>query len=178
MKPTFDEYTVIEIVYGNRRAARTGLPYMRHIDRGLALLEQLGEIGPTVIARAWCVHPIYQLDEFFNPLAAGFTGTKAPTNDPHVVLLAMEYRVRANAFLTGHIGSDREPHPSQVRDVNTMLIVDKIQNWDDARKHLYSKISSSEARQLDIYFMRWLYALGVTHAQQHQLEAVLDDLDR
>jgi hypothetical protein len=50
--------------------------------------------------------------------------------DKRVLLLAVEYRNIANEYLS-HKPSTNDVHLSPIKDVNTMLIADKIQNRKD-----------------------------------------------
>lgn len=176
------EYDIIRSVFVGRKARRTNLPYIRHIDQGLYLL-RYAKASQTVLG-AWCLHPLFQLDEYFLPLLEGkgtflFNGVTLP-----VLGLAMEYRASANSYLT----SDERQHPdpasrqyprlSPVKEVNLMLQVDKVQNYRDARLHLYPHITNSESAMLDRYFQRWLGALGVSSRDAEQMEKLLEQHDQ
>lgn len=168
------EYDAIKAAYGDRRAERSKLPYLRHIDQGILLLNAM-KVTDDVL-RAWCLHPIFQLDEFYVPLMKD--GGAAFDSSPKIVTLAMEYRAVANAFLTGDEASLRLPKVSPIADVNLMLIADKVQNWRDARMHLFQHVDHAERSKLDRYFKKWLDALNVSSDLQSTLGALLaeDDL--
>ena len=56
-------YLAICEFYGERRAKRSGVPYINHIDEGLIVLDA---INASVHAkRAYCLHPIFQSDADF-----------------------------------------------------------------------------------------------------------------
>lgn len=157
-----EEYMAIERHHGARRARRSGVPYMNHIDEGLRVLHRW--LGASDRAkRAWCLHPLVQSDEDLrrshaDGLLDGF--------EPAVVTLALEYRNIANAFL-----SPMERHPgyddpsriarSPLAEVNAMLVADKLQNCKDFRRH---HGEHPRAAWLARYFERWLCALGVDMA--------------
>jgi hypothetical protein len=46
--------------YGDRRAKRSGVPYINHITEGLVVMDRLG--ASKVAKDAYCVHPIFQDD--------------------------------------------------------------------------------------------------------------------
>jgi hypothetical protein len=168
------EYDLIKETYGERRAKRSGLPYLRHIDQGLILLRAL-EVDGDVL-RAWCLHPIFQLDEFYVPMVR--EGRVLRQISSRLAVLAMEYRAVANAYLTKNESEDRLPKISPIDEVNLMLIVDKIQNWRDAR--LFPHVSEEERAKLNRYFEKWLKELKFQPYQRKNLEALLaeDDLWR
>lgn len=175
----FPEYGAILRAYNGRRARRSDLPYMRHIDQGFEVLKAL--TTDTDAWRAWFVHPLFQLDEFFYGIASGLGTPIGPLSmseivaNPRVVVLAMEYRAIANAYLPIHEKrAPRWPKLSTIDVVNRMLIADKIQNWRDARRFVYPKVTQAEAYVLDDYFMSWLDALQVDEERRATLNAILD----
>lgn len=166
------EYNAIKRHYGDRRAARTNLPYMKHIDEGLTLLRTLTE--DEVVYKAWCIHPIIQIDESFR--IAVDNGLNLITNSNRALLYAMEYRGIANNFLPYHVGM-RYPHSSPLPEVNLMLIVDKIQNWRDARIHLTPVESTAVMLNLEQYFADWRATLDITEELRIKYEAVIEGAD-
>jgi len=170
------EYEAIRSAYGERKAKRSGLPYLRHIDQGLLLLRFLK--ADDEVLRAWCLHPIFQLDELFVPLMKGDYPAVNPLQaSSRILVLAMEYRAVANAFLTHDVDRPGGPRISRIPEVNMMLVADKVQNWRDARLHLYSKIDAEKATSLNRYFLTWLNALGVSFEVRSSLEAILSEDD-
>jgi len=153
------EYRAVERFYGDGRARRSGVYFMNHIDEGLFVLRRLG--ASEAARRAWCLHPLVQGDA---DLAATLRGGALAGLASEVVMLAMEYRSVANAFLspmTTHPGYDDPGRiaRSPLVEVNQMLIADKVQNYKDLR--LYHQTSHPHAARLTRYFERWLAALGV-----------------
>lgn len=175
----FPEYGAITRAYVDRRAKRSGLPYMRHIDQGFEVLKHL--TTDTDAYRAWFVHPLFQFNEFFYGIASELGTPIGPLRmeeivaNPRVVALAMEYRAIANGYLpVNEFRAPRWPTLSTIDVVNRMLIADKIQNWRDARRFVYPKVTPAEAYNLDNYFMSWLDALNVDQGQRETLNAILE----
>ena len=166
------EYAAIAAHYASRVARRSGVPLIRHIDEGLAILRALDATEHA--ARAFCLHPLVQADADLaanaHLLAAG-----ALTDDPYVLALVFEYRHIANATLSSRL-SDGRPLASAgdiplspLADVNTMLIADKVQNRKDFIAH--HRETHPRAAELDRYFALWLERLGVTEARYAALIA-------
>ena len=162
------EYLAIERHYGDTRARRSGVPFMRHIDEGLRVLHRW--LGASDRAkRAWCLHPLVQADDDLR--RTHDAGLLEPF-EPAVITLALEYRNIANAFL-----SPNERHPgyddpatiarSPLAEVNAMLVADKLQNYKDFLDHHRS--SHPRADRLDRYFNAWLTALAVHRGQTLRL---------
>jgi hypothetical protein len=150
------EYRAIAEHYGDRRAARSEVLYMHHIDEGLAVLRAVGASDRAW--RAWCLHPIVQPDE---ALAASYPRVAALTDDPCVLTLAMEYRHIANSCLSHHaIASAAAIALGPLPEVADMLRADKVQNYKDFLLHHRDTHPRREA--LDRYFRLWLERLGVT----------------
>ena len=153
---TSPEYRAIAAHYGAGRARRSGVPLMRHIDEGLAVLGGLGASGPTM--RAFCLHPLVQEDA---ALAAAFPRIGELTPEPSILALALEYRNIANATLSTRAIAGPEDIPlSPLADVNLMLVADKIQNRKDFLRH--HRATHPRAAPLDRYFRIWLERLGVS----------------
>lgn len=164
------EYVAIERHYGDARAARSGVPYMQHIDEGLRVLHRW--LGASERAmRAYCLHPLVQGDaDLRSTYDAGLLDAFAPA----VITLALEYRNIANAFL-----SPNERHPgyedftaiarSPLAEVDAMLVADKLQNYKDFRQH--HRATHARADRLERYFDAWLAALGVDPAGVDRLAA-------
>ena len=157
------EYRRIAEHYGTRTARRSGVPLMHHIDKGLAIL---GAIGATEAAmRAFCLHPLVQSDA---DLAAQYPRIGELTADPHVIVLALEYRHIANATLSTRVISSASEIPlSPLAEVNQMLVADKIQNRSDFLVH--HAASHPRARELARYFELWLERLGVDEQRYREL---------
>jgi hypothetical protein len=159
-------YAAICRFYGDKRAERSGVPLISHIDEGLALLDHIG--APERAKEAFCLHPLLQDD-------GALLGALAPDSmfaqaqpDPVVVLLAMEYRRVANDYLQHHCESvDDAIELSSVDEVNQMLIADKVQNRKDFERFHRGKHKNSDSLQL--YFGNWLRRLGVSEERYAQL---------
>lgn len=150
------EYKAIEAMYGDRRAARSGVLLMHHIDEGLQVLTQRGASARAM--KAFCLHPIVQDD---GSLASAYPRIAELTDDPSVLALALEYRNIANATLS-HRPIDRASDIplSPLAEVNEMLVADKLQNWKDFILH--HRGTHPRADALDRYFALWHERLGVT----------------
>lgn len=164
------EYVAIERHYGDRRAVRSEVPYMHHIDEGLRVLRRwLGASDQGI--RAYCLHPLVQGDADLRATwASGLLGAF----EPGVVALAMEYRNIANAFLSpleSHPGYDdaNEIARSPLVEVDHMLVADKIQNCKDFRAHHAD--THPRAAWLERYFMQWFAALGIEPGAAERLAA-------
>lgn len=163
------EYRAIEAFYGDARARRSGVLFMNHIDEGLFVLRRLD--ASDAARRAWCLHPIVQGDA---DLARAVRGGALASFTNEVVVLVMEYRNIANRFL-----SPMEAHPgyaepgaidrSPLVEVDQMLVADKVQNYKDFRQH--HRASHPRAARLELYFQRWLAALGVDPSEVDLLAA-------
>lgn len=147
--------------YGSRRAQRSGVLLLNHIYEGLVVLDA---IGSTQAAKdAFCLHPLFQADD---DLVANLP--RAGEFSPHVMLLVMEYRARANEALSDRVimlrGSSpawvgKPATPGPLAEVRDMLIADKVQNYKDFLHHHHG--SHKRSAELDHYFKVWLKALDV-----------------
>ena len=137
------EYKLISDFYGDIRAKRSGVSYMNHIDEGLAILNIID--ASDLAKRAYCLHPIYQGD--FD-LSSNHNQYKI---DGDVILRVIEYRSVANEYLSfREINSFMDIRLSPIKDVNDMLIADKIQNRKDFE--LYHKGKHERSKELERYF--------------------------
>jgi hypothetical protein len=153
---TLPEYQAIEAHYGDRRARRSGVFLMNHIDEGIAVLDSL-RISDFA-TRAFCLHPLFQLD---SDLSTSYWKLGEMTDSPRVLVLAMEYRNIANAYLSHrHIESASEIALSPIEEVNHMLRADKIQNYKDFITH--HRGTHPRSAELDRYFRLWLERLDVS----------------
>ena len=162
------EYQRIAEHYGTRTAKRSGVPLMRHIDQGLAILNAIG--ASEAAQRAFCLHPLLQADV---DLAANAPRIGELTSAPYVIVLALEYRHIANATLsTRAIASANDIPLSPLAEVNQMLVADKIQNRSDFLQHHAE--THPRAADLTRYFELWLERLGVTRKAYAELIAVAE----
>jgi hypothetical protein len=169
-------YKLISEFYGDRRANRSGVLLIDHIDQGIEILRRHN--SDKVVMEAYAVHPIFQADP---DLEQNFSW--CDDLHPLVVLYAMEYRNIANGFLSPKIqreqvgGTSGNPRwgikahqpikLSPLAAVNEMLVADKVQNRKDFL--LYHKDSHERSLELDYYFNLWLSALGVSESQYQEL---------
>ena len=154
------EYKFISRHYGDRVAKRSQVPLINHIDEGLVVLKAIGAVETT--KKAFCLHPLFQSDEDLqeNYYLASFV-------EPHVLLLTMEYRNIANAYLSDKIDTDQPLKLSPLLEVNEMLIADKVQNYKDFLTYHYG--THARSSELDRYFNKWLDSLSVNHWQYTEL---------
>lgn len=151
------EYHLISEHYGDRCAERSGVRLMNHIDEGLEVLSALHATEET--KRAFCIHPLLQDDKELAENKDVLCGLV----HPYVLLLAMEYRNKAQAYLC-------RPHTDNwtqediklyvgtlLPEVRNMLIADKAQNRKDFL--LYHKDTHPRSEELSRYFQNWLYYL-------------------
>jgi hypothetical protein len=149
--------------YGDRRAKRSGVPYMNHITEGLVIMNRLGA-GKSA-KDAYCVHPIFQDDETLFANAMRYMHEVSPA----VLVLAMEYRNVANRGLHCYqVDDPSKIYIGPLEDVSRMLIADKVQNRKDfERYHLGTHPKSNE---LDRYFRNWLRALDISEDRYLELK--------
>ena len=164
---------MIEEFYGDRKAVRSGVPLINHINEGInILISGLGAL-PDVI-EAYRLHPMFQNDDDLYG-----NRYKLLKLDPYTVMLIMEYRNIANSSLSDIVYRDYQTDWSPLRlkrpikispidEVNKMLIADKVQNWKDFKIHHLGKHERSE--ELDYYFPSWFRALGISEGEALFLE--------
>ena len=161
------EYQAIEKEYGNRKAERSQVFLMNHIDEGLTILTAIG--ASEAAKRAYCLHPLLQND---HDLIFNYQNITA-TMPAHHVMLAMEYRSVANEYLSHNVDLNAYVKPirlSPIKDVNDMLIADKVQNCKDFER--YHKGTHPRTEYLERYFEQWLYRLGVGYRYQELCELI------
>jgi hypothetical protein len=181
------ELDYITVFYGKEKAARSGVPLINHIHDGLAVMREIG--ASDFAQRAYCLHPLYQADE---SLAKGYLQS-LPGVPIQVVLLAMEYRNQANAWLSDKVKDESvysysdpkprrvvemyrtidQPTPGPLTEVRHMLIADKVQNYKDFRTYHLGK--HPRTKELEIYFETWLEVLGIDGHEFDRLCAVIDE---
>jgi hypothetical protein len=160
------EYSAIVAFYGHRRAERSQVLLIAHIDEGLRILDALG--ASDAAKRAFCLHPIVQADA---DLAANAPRLRELADDVYVMALAIEYRHIANATLSQRdIASADEIVLSPIADVNAMLVADKVQNRKDFESH--HRGTHPRSAELDRYFRLWLERLGVSEDRYRALVAM------
>lgn len=172
------EYKAIADYYGDRKAERSGVPLMNHINEGLILLDEM--VATRAAKAAWCLHPIFQSDKDLERnwrQSLDFSG--------NIMMLVMEYRKTANYCLSEavklvdhtwggplELQFDRKPVLSPLLPVNQMLVADKVQNYKDFLIHHKGKHPRS--RELEAYFLKWFEVLGITgHAFEFELKPLI-----
>ena len=149
----FQEYKLIKSIYGERKARRSQVPLINHIDEGIEILKAIG--ATPLAVRAYCLHPIFQ-DDF----ELEKNRQLAHDQDPYVLMLAVEYRQIANAYLSfREIDGLDEIKLSPLSEVNEMLVADKIQNFKDFMR--YHHKSHPRSAKLHGYFNNWFKKLGI-----------------
>lgn len=139
------------------------MPLIRHIDQGIAILEAIGASERAM--RAFCLHPLVQAD---GDLAASYPRIAELSDDPHVIVLALEYRNIANATLSTRAIASADAIPlSPLDEVNQMLVADKVQNRADFLA--YHAASHPRSAELARYFELWLARLGIDEQRYRQL---------
>lgn len=152
------EYKLIEAFYNDRRAKRSQVFLMNHIDEGLGVMAEVGASDEAM--RAFCLHPLLQDDD---SLAENYSRVcAAMQQEPkgaYVLGLAMEYRSVADEYLAHCEMREGGIRLSPLKDVNDMLIGDKVQNRKDFE--LYHAETHDNRVRLAEYFREWCDALGV-----------------
>ena len=146
------EYQMITKFYGDRRAARSGVLLMHHIDAGLEILDKMQAAVRT--KAAFCLHPIVQTTDALSLDYIDLGWSKA-------LPLATEYRDKANAYLckpetdyvqtTEYVFGRVGPMSYECAQ---MLKADKTQNRMDFR--CYHEGTHPRSKQLAAYFDLWL----------------------
>lgn len=158
---------LIKDYYRDKRAKRSGVPYINHIIEGLDILSWIGAANNT--KEAYALHPIFQEDATLSNNLFYYTKVV----DARIVALCMEYRNVANRGLSCYqVDNPDKIYLSPLPQVNEMLIADKVQNRKDFLTYHYGKHPKSI--ELDIYFKNWLRALQVTEAMYNELCKVIE----
>lgn len=168
------EYGLVKTLYGRSVAKRSLKPMIDHIDEGLTILELI-EAKPRT-RKAWCLHPLVQSDAALHDYYNGWNADVASD----VLLLALEYRYRANSWLsdkvfintiTNSCDSIGKPEWSLLA-TKKMLIADKVQNYKDFLTYHYA--THPRSRELNYYFLTWLEKLEVSQARFKELCEAID----
>jgi len=167
---TDPHYLLIADFYGDRVAKRSGVLLMNHIDEGLLILNDIR--ADEVTRQAWCLHPMLQADEHYMRFEGRVNDwgvrTKPRDISYRAVMLAMEYRAIANAYLsTCHIESPGSIRLGPDPRISDMLVADKVQNRKDFEK--YNLKDHPRSVELQIYFKLWLARLGISEEGYNRL---------
>ena len=172
------EYQAIRAHYADRVAKVSGVPLMQQVEEGLVILSELDASEDAM--RAFCLRPLFQTDE--DLVRHGQDFMDAVDASPVVILLVMEYRSRANAWLSDRVRrtsadlqrvvSDGLPSAGPLEGVQHMLIADKVQGRKEFIRHQRGRHVRSE--ELDLYFNQWLDALDVGQDEYEELCAAVD----
>lgn len=158
-----EEFKAISAFYGDKVAKRSQVPLINHIKEGMAIMQYIGASEEAI--RAYMIHPMFQNDDDLT--SSGLAFASSGLADPYVIALTMEYRQRANAWLSDKIETINNmefrdipgPTSGNIRAVRHMLIADKVQNYKDFLK--YHAETHARSKELDVYFKVWLKELGV-----------------
>lgn len=172
------EYQAIRAHYADRVAKASGVPLMQQVEEGLVILGELDASEDAM--RAFCLRPLFQTDEDLVRYGRAFMD--AVDASPVVILLVMEYRNRANTWLSDRVHrpsadlqrvvSEGLPSAGPLEAVQHMLIADKVQSRKEFIRHQRGRHARSE--ELDLYFNQWLEALDVSQDEYEELCAAVD----
>lgn len=168
------QYRAVERFYGETRAERSGVLKMNHIDEALAIISRaasyMSEYEDADVLHAmtaFCLHPMFQGDTDLVKTADERVFL-AEECHPIDLVYVMEYRSVANEYLSHrHIDDYSHIRLSPLKEVNLMLIGDKVQNYKDFVT--YHQATHPRARELSEYFQNWLDRLGVNAGLYHKL---------
>lgn len=168
-----EEYKLIAKVYKHMYTKRNKVPYINHINEGLDILEAIG--GSYNAQLAYCLHPIFQSDDLFLRMVRDPRTPQGITKlSQMAVALAVEYRHIANDSLSNDILVLQDANSirlSPIKDVNDMLIADKVQNRKDFE--LYN-LDHPRANELKVYFRNWLEKLGISEERYQELKGMIN----
>ena len=157
-----DEYRAIAGFYQDHTAQRSQVPLMNHINEGLVILGRIGASKDAM--KAYCLHPLFQNDQELSSVGEKYI---IDFGESSTTKLAMEYRRVANAYLAKCQIPDGGIQLSHLKEVNDMLIADKVQNRKDFLRYHYGTHQNSA--RLNEYFQAWLIALGVSEVRYTEL---------
>lgn len=158
------EYLAIKNFYSERTAARSQVPLMNHINEGLLILDAIGASSEAMAG--FCLHPLFQNDNELAAVGYQYTFDKlAQVTSLRAVMLTMEYRRVANSYLANC--DTAKIILSPLREVNDMLVADKVQNRKDFIAHHKGTHPNSE--RLDQYFKDWMNALNISEDEYQRL---------
>lgn len=153
LEDKYEFYNIIKNFYGDRKAKRSQVPLINHINEGIDILEKHRACKNTI--NAFILHPIFQSDEDW------VLNKNIGDDIPHCIMrLVYEYRKCANAYLSKpytdgwfHQDIDNAVQLNSV-EVALMLYADKKQNKKDFM--LYHMSSHARSMHLRKYFDNWI----------------------
>lgn len=165
---------MVQEFYGAKRAERTGLPLINHIEEGVKVLVELNA-SPEVID-AFIIHPVYQTLD--NPDDTLLVKGNSRHLHPKAIEFAKAYKETANSYLCKphYRGPEDEIRLSEFWQVNLMLVADKVQNRKDFElhyEHQEDKEVFNRTEELAQYFKNWLKALGVPESVYFKLKEMI-----
>lgn len=168
------QYQAVVQFYGDTRAERSGVLKMNHIDEAIVIMKRAAELLPQYddadvghAITAFCLHPMFQADADLVNIADE-RSFLADVCHPTDLVYVMEYRSVANEYLSHRTIDDfGNIRLSPLKEVNLMLIGDKVQNYKDFVT--YHQATHPRARELSQYFQNWLDRLGVNAGLYHKL---------
>jgi hypothetical protein len=155
------QYRLISEHYTGKIANRSKLPYIKHIDEGVEILNRIGADECTITS--FILHPLFQGDKdlflYWEKFICEGDYELGKLISREEMLLCIEYRNVANAFLSKHQGI-RTPTLSPIHEVNLMLIADKVQNQADFYRYQSyqgadATMSEFHYKKLETYFVEW-----------------------
>lgn len=167
------QYQSVVQFYGDQRAERSGVLKMNHIDEAITIIKRAADLLPEYAdadvghaITAFCLHPMFQADADLLNIADErvFLGDVHPID----LVYVMEYRSVANEYLSYRTVDDfSNIRLSPLKEVNLMLIGDKVQNYKDFVT--YHQETHPRAAQLATYFQDWMTRLGINNALYQKL---------
>lgn len=159
-------YMIIKSYYGDKKAKRSKVPYINHINEGLIILREINATWTAI--DAYCLHPILQEDEELENNIDLLKHIHLKT-----IVTTMEYRNVANRGLHCYqVDDPANIYLGPLKDVHDMLIADKVQNRKDFLQ--YHLGSHPKSKELDRYFRNWLRALNVTEQKYDELVEAIE----
>ena len=155
------QYCAIAQYYKDKNAKRSGLPYIKHIDEGIEILRRID--APALAIYGFILHPLFQGDEalakFWDQMRDFNTRNIADMISTRELAVVLEYRNLANGFLSRDVGI-RRATLSPMREVNLMLLADKVQNQADFYRYQSctgpkATLSEHKYHLLERYFIEW-----------------------
>jgi hypothetical protein len=140
------------------KVSSQGVPYMRHIDDGIRIIDMLREENHIAkqVDDAFILHGLFQS---YIDVGNAYSRKYYDKVEPQVLMLVMEYRNIANQWLSPHGFNPTEKPKIPLFETRVMLVADKIQNYSNFLKNY--KLIHPHHQRLDAYFRAWHEHLGV-----------------